>query len=251
MKPIIELKQKQEEKVDDSGMEKFATVVSEAFTTAQKPLIEAILGRENRTAKIIKPARVPAWTKTMTLEVYLKALEVWMDQNKDIPEHVKYNDVVESLKQNKEVSGLEKYLGEHILPVLDTIEQQTVLSLVGVLKRKYGKTRMEEIEELVMEWMNFKPNDYEDEDEYLLAMERLQTKKETYKVKEKEWFLIYFQIPFTSLSHFPSSPINLPLPFTSLSHFPPPIYLHLPPLSPIYLLLFISHTYTFLSFIHT
>ena len=38
----------------------------------------------------------------MTLEVYLKALEVWMEQNKDIQEHVKYNDVVESLKQNKD-----------------------------------------------------------------------------------------------------------------------------------------------------
>ena len=36
MKPIIELKQKQEEKIDDSGMEKFATIVSGAFTTAQK-----------------------------------------------------------------------------------------------------------------------------------------------------------------------------------------------------------------------
>ena len=179
MKPIIEFKQKHEEKSDDAGMEKFATIVAGAFTTAQKPLIDAVLGRENKTAKIVKPARVPAWTKTMTLEVYLKALEVWMEQSRDIPEHVKYNDVVESLKQNKEVSGLEKYVGEHILPVLDTVEMQTVQSIIGILKRRYGKTRIEEVEELVIEWMNFKPNDYEDEDEYLLAMERLQTKKET------------------------------------------------------------------------
>ena len=94
MKPIIEAKKKQEEKelmekeaekvkellekdkeeVDHSGMEKFATVISEGFTAAQKPLIDAILKREDRTAKIIKPARPPAWTKNMTLEVYLKAL---------------------------------------------------------------------------------------------------------------------------------------------------------------------------------
>ena len=100
MKLIIELKQKQEEKDDSAGMEKFATLVAGAFTMAQKPLIEAVLGRENRTAKIIKPARPPAWTKNMTLEVYLKALEVWMEQNKDISEHVKYNDVIETLKQN-------------------------------------------------------------------------------------------------------------------------------------------------------
>ena len=41
-------------------MEKFATIVAGAFTTVQKPLIDAVLGRENKTAKIINPARVPA-----------------------------------------------------------------------------------------------------------------------------------------------------------------------------------------------
>ena len=92
------------------------------------------------------------------------------------------------------MSGLEKYVGEHILPVLDTAEMQTVQSIIGILKRNYGKTRMEEVEELVIEWMNFKPNDYEDEDEYLLAMERLQTRKETYKVKDKEWFSTWMMI---------------------------------------------------------
>merc|ERR1711895_164826 len=42
--------------------------------------------------------------------------------------------------------------------------------------------------------MNFKPNDYEDEDEYLLAMERLQTRKETHKVKDKEWFSTWMMV---------------------------------------------------------
>ena len=77
-------------------------------------------------------------------------------------------------------------MGEHILPVLDTVEMQTVQSIIGILKRRYGKTRIEEVEELVIEWMNFKPNDYEDEDEYLLAMEKLITRKEEKKVNDKE-----------------------------------------------------------------
>ena len=71
MKPILEVRQKEmiqgllekekekveeKEEVDHSGMEKFATVISESFTAAQKPLIDAILKREDKTAKIIKPA---------------------------------------------------------------------------------------------------------------------------------------------------------------------------------------------------
>ena len=89
------------------------------------------------------------------------------------------------------MNGLEKYIGEHILPVLDTVETQTVMQIVGILKRKYGRTRMEELEELVTDWMNFKANEYDDEDEYLLAMERLYARKEEKEVKVKEWFSIW------------------------------------------------------------
>ena len=140
MKPIIESKQKQEEKVDDSGMEKFATVVSEAFTSAQKPLIEAILKRDNRPATIMKAAKPPTWTKNMTLDMYIKAINVWGAQNRGVPEVNKYQDVIESLKQNKEISGLEKYMGEHVYAALDTEEDQTIASLMAMLKRRYGKT---------------------------------------------------------------------------------------------------------------
>ena len=65
-----------------------------------------------------------------------------MEQNKDISEHVRFQDVIESLKMNKEVNGLAKYAGVHILPVLDTVEKQTVIQIVGILKRKYRRTRM-------------------------------------------------------------------------------------------------------------
>ena len=150
--------------------------------------------KENRTAKIVKPAIVPAWTKEMTWAVYLKALEAWMEQNKDMSEAVKYQDVMESLKQNKEVNRLLEYIGNHIYPALDTAETQTVQQVIGILKRKYGKTRMEDVEDLVMEWMSFKANEYEDEDDFLLAMEKLYNRKEQYKVKDKEWFSIWMMI---------------------------------------------------------
>ena len=47
-------------------------------------IIESMKVKENKTAKLIKPAKVPAWTKEMTLAVYLKALEAWMKKNKDM-----------------------------------------------------------------------------------------------------------------------------------------------------------------------
>ena len=114
----------------------------------------------------------------MTLAIYLKALKAWMEQNKDISEHMRFHDVIELLKMKKGVNSLVRYVGENILPVLDTVVTYTVMQIVGILKRKYRRTRMEELEELMTDWMNFKANEYEDEDEYLLAMERLIARKE-------------------------------------------------------------------------
>ena len=59
----------------------------------------------------------------MDLTVYLKTLEIWMKQNKDISDQVKCHDVIELLKVNKDVDGLAMYgdIGRYILPVLDTI----------------------------------------------------------------------------------------------------------------------------------
>ena len=48
----------------------------------------------------------------MTLAVYLKALEAWMEQNKDISEHVRFQEIIESLKMNKELNILAKCVGE-------------------------------------------------------------------------------------------------------------------------------------------
>ena len=101
-------------------------------------IIESMKVKETQTAKLVKPAKVPAWTKEMTLVVYLKALEAWMEQNKDMSEHVKFQDVIESLKMNKEVNGLAKYVGKHILPVLDAVEKMGNSSNIErkVLKNK-------------------------------------------------------------------------------------------------------------------
>merc|ERR1711873_395692 len=47
----------------------------------------------------------------MKLEAYPKALEVWREMNKDVSEAVRYQDVIESLRINKEIEVLAKYVG--------------------------------------------------------------------------------------------------------------------------------------------
>ena len=49
---------------------------------------------------------------------------------------------------NKEIEGLSLYIGEHVVGKLDTVEKQTVKGLIDLLKTKYGRTRLEELEEL-------------------------------------------------------------------------------------------------------
>ena len=109
-----------------------------------------------------------------------------MEINKDVRESIRFQDVMELLKMNKEINGLAKYVGEHILPGLDTVEKQKVKEVTELLKVKYGRARLEELEELMTDWMNFKANEYEDEDSYLFVIEKLIARKEEKKVKNKE-----------------------------------------------------------------
>ena len=47
---------------------------------------------QTRTAKVIKPAKIPTWTKGLRLETYTKQVNTWSEIIKDIPENVKYWD---------------------------------------------------------------------------------------------------------------------------------------------------------------
>merc|ERR1712115_121174 len=137
------------------------------------------------------PAKVPVWSKGMQLTPFLKSIEVWIENNKDLPEHSKYNEIIESLKLNKEIEGLSLYIGEHIVGKLDTVEKQTVKGLIELLKTKYGRTRQEELEELMMEWLKFDFNEYESEEDYLLAQEKLIARQEEKDISMKEWSTVW------------------------------------------------------------
>ena len=78
------------------------------------------------------------WTKDLTLETYIKQGQSWTDVLEEIPEHVKFADLIESLKTNKEIKGLQKYVGEHILLVLERKVDQTLKRVLEILILKYG-----------------------------------------------------------------------------------------------------------------
>merc|ERR1712115_675425 len=147
--------------------------------------------QKGTTNKLIKPAKVPVWSKGMQLTPFIKSLEVWIENNKDLPEHSKYNEIIESLKMKKEIEGLSLYIGEHVVGKLDTVEKQTVKGLIELLKTKYGRTRLEELEEIMHDWIKFHFNEYESEEEYLLAQERLIARQDEKEVTLKEWNAIW------------------------------------------------------------
>ena len=45
--------------------------------------------------------------------------------------------------------------------------------VLEILKIKYGRSRMEKVKECIRNRLGFKENDYDEEEEFLLAMEEL------------------------------------------------------------------------------
>ena len=105
---------------------------------------------------LMKPVKVPTWTKDLTLETYIKQLLTWSDILEDIPEYIKYADLMESLNTNKEVKGLPRFVGEHMLPVLERKQDQLVKRVLEILQSKYGRTQMEKVKEYVKNWLDYK-----------------------------------------------------------------------------------------------
>ena len=58
-------------------------------------------------------------SRSMSLETFKKQLQTWTEINEEIPEFMKYHDFMESLKVNKDIKDLPRYVGEHVLPVLE------------------------------------------------------------------------------------------------------------------------------------
>ena len=103
----------------------------------------------SRPAKLTKPAKVPSWTKDMSLETYVKQLTTWQEINEDVPEFARYHELIEELKKNKDIKGLQRFLADHILPVILKKEDQNVGKVITLLNERYGRTRTEKVEKAI------------------------------------------------------------------------------------------------------
>ena len=117
-----------------------------------------------RISKLNKPAKVPSWTRDLTLETYIKQVKTWNDVNKDVLVNTKYQDFVEGLKTNKEKKGLPRFMVEHVLPVLEKKQDQTVKKVIKLLDVKCRWTWIEKIEEYLQDWLEFKEDRFKEED---------------------------------------------------------------------------------------
>ena len=73
---------------------------------------------------------------------------------------MKYHDLIESLKMNKDVKDLPRYVGELVLPVLEQNQDQTIKKAIELLEVKYSRSRMEKIEEDFKDIPKFKEDQY-------------------------------------------------------------------------------------------
>ena len=80
---------------------------------------------------------------------------------------MKFHDLMESQKVNKDIKDLPRYVGEHVLPVLELKQDQTIKKVLELLEVKYGRSQTEKIEECVDEILKFWEDQYEEEDELI------------------------------------------------------------------------------------
>merc|ERR1712030_63092 len=104
---------------------------------------------------------------------------------------MKYQDFVENLKLNKDIKGLPRFVGEHVLPVLEKKQDHNVKKVLELLDVKYGRTRIGKVEECLKDWLEFKENIFEEEDEFLFAMKEINQRMIDLEISEHEWFSVW------------------------------------------------------------
>ena len=119
---------------------------------------------------------------------FVKKLQNLTEINEEIPEVIKYHDLVESLKLNKDIKDLPRYVGEHVLPVLEKKQDQTIKKVLELLEVKYGRSRTGKIKECVKDILIFREDQYEENEELILAMKEIRQKEKELKHTQDEWF---------------------------------------------------------------
>ena len=110
----------------------------------------------NRLTKLTKLANVSSWNKDISLEIYAKETATWTGINEEVPQYVKFHDLMEDLKKNKDIKGIQKYVADHVIPVLINKTDQTLEKVIELLDVKYGRSRTEKVEDVIEVYLKFR-----------------------------------------------------------------------------------------------
>ena len=109
VKPILrmireEAMKEKEQGVFLQGLEKLIASNTENIkslfqTVRKREYSPNIYSPSSIPAKLTKPAKVPSWTKYMSLET-------WQEINEYLPDFAKYHELIEELKKNKDIKWL-------------------------------------------------------------------------------------------------------------------------------------------------
>ena len=70
-------------------------------------------------------------------------------------------------------------------------KNQTINKVVRLLDVKYGRTRTEKVKECVDDLLKLREDQYEDDDELILAMKKLNQKRQELKMNQEEWYAVW------------------------------------------------------------
>ena len=99
VKPILKMlkedqKKEMEQEVLLQGLKELVNTITEgnkSHLNVKKSEQTPMSPSSQKPRKLTKPAKVPSWTKDMSLETYVKQLTTWQEINEDIPEFAKYH----------------------------------------------------------------------------------------------------------------------------------------------------------------
>ena len=94
---------------------------------------------------------------------------------------------MEELKKNKDIKGLQENFAEYSIPVLVRKTDQTLDKVVELLDMKYGRSRTEKVEDVIEDYLKFREDQYEDDDELILAMKELRQRRIELKMSFDEF----------------------------------------------------------------
>ena len=110
-------------------------------------------------------------------------------------ENHKYNELIESLKLNKDIDRLADYTTSQIMGKCRTEYSQTVENILQVLDEKFGRTNQEKFNELLNKFIEFKTSDSDTGEDIIYKLESTITQIKDLKVAENfNYFLTLWML---------------------------------------------------------